>query len=263
MANKSLLKEILSVPTYFGKENLIRNYLISYAITNNIRVDIDSKSNITLIKGCLDNDKHYPCVVAHIDTVHSDNIEIIENDDSLTILEKPHSKNESVILEAEYNKTRVGIGGDDKAGIFIALSVLGRFNDIIACFFVEEEFGCYGSRNAHTNEILKCAGYFIQFDAPGNDWFSRRCVGIELHSPETLAIVEPILEKHNILNIRENDPYTDVMVLRETFDVACFNLFAGYYDPHSINEYVNVDDTFKAIEVGVDIINLLGNEKYN
>jgi hypothetical protein len=57
-------------------------------------------------------------------------------------------------------------------------------------------------------------------------------------------------------------PYTDVYALKESFDFSCINISIGYYDYHTKNEYVVVEDVYNGIEVGKQMIEKLGNQKY-
>jgi hypothetical protein len=57
-------------------------------------------------------------------------------------------------------------------------------------------------------------------------------------------------------------PYTDVYALKESFDFSCINISIGYYDYHTKNEYVVVEDVYNGINVGKQMIERLGNKKY-
>jgi acetylornithine deacetylase/succinyl-diaminopimelate desuccinylase-like protein len=53
-------------------------------------------------------------------------------------------------------------------------------------------------------------------------------------------------------------PYTDVYALRGLFDFQCINFSIGYYNYHTMNEYVVIEDVFNGIEMGREMINRLG-----
>jgi di/tripeptidase len=57
-------------------------------------------------------------------------------------------------------------------------------------------------------------------------------------------------------------PYTDVYALRGKFDFSCINISIGYYNYHTPEEYVVIEDTFNGIETGKKMIESLGNKKY-
>jgi tripeptide aminopeptidase len=246
--NRFRLKEILSIPSCVEYENLIKDYLIGYGIKNGIRVNIDVKGNVYLIKGNL-SEGGFPCVTAHLDTVYKSQIPLIKANGRLTIKEDIYTNEETIL----YVEGPGGIGGDDKCGVAISLELLEKCDKLIAAFFVEEECGCKGSKNSDKS-IFNNIDYVIGFDAPSNNWFTRLCNGVKIHDDDDFIQISSILDKCGVDNISV-DPFTDVKELRLKYGIPCFNLFAGYYGQHSgINEYVVVEDVEKAIEVGYEII---------
>jgi tripeptide aminopeptidase len=141
--NRFRLKEILSIPSCVEYENLIKDYLIGYGIKNGIRVNIDVKGNVYLIKGNL-SEGGFPCVTAHLDTVYKSQIPLIKANGRLTIKEDIYTNEETIL----YVEGPGGIGGDDKCGVAISLELLEKCDKLIAAFFVEEECGCKGSKNS-------------------------------------------------------------------------------------------------------------------
>ena len=249
------LKDILSLPSYFGCETLVRNYIIDFAIDNYLQYETDTKGNVYIFKGELLDNEYYPCVSAHMDTVYINQIDLVFNNKRLDIIETIIDSD--IILRAYKN----GIGGDDKCGVAICLELLLKTDKIMAAFFVEEEFGCKGSKSANKT-VFEKVGYVIEFDAPTNNWCSEYCSGVKLYTEEVYDKIKPILTEYSITNI-SNDPYTDVVSLKKLFDFICLNFFAGYYNQHSgVKEYVSFNDVNKAINMGYQIIELLGNKKY-
>ena len=59
-----------------------------------------------------------------------------------------------------------------------------------------------------------------------------------------------------------NHPYTDTMMLKKKFDFSCLNFAAGYYNYHTKNEYVIIEDVFNALTLGLKVTNILGENKY-
>jgi len=57
-------------------------------------------------------------------------------------------------------------------------------------------------------------------------------------------------------------PYTDVYALKKLFDFSCINISIGYYDYHTANEYVVLEDVEKGIKIGKEMIESLGYDKY-
>jgi len=264
--NKELLKEILSIPSCSTKEESVREFLINWAIDNNIDVKQDEKGNIFMKKGELLDGESYPCVVAHMDTVHSDQVLMVKSSSKLNIKEI-NGEYGDILYATKFKpngmEVNTGCGGDDKAGIFIALSLILNFKTIKGAFFVEEEIGCRGSAFAKKEEWLLDVGYFIQFDAPTDNWISRVCGGIELFDDAFAKILKPTWDVYNMSAPNIRDPFTDVKELKKNYPVCCINYFAGYMDMHSSHEFVVLSYVQKAINLGASTIIELGNKTYN
>ena len=266
--NKEKLKEILSIPSYSGNEGRVREYIIQFAIDNVIPYIVDTYGNIFLKKGVVEDGQGYPCVVSHMDTVHVNQTEMTYSDKNLDIIEK--ETNEGTILYAQTMRNSgvpysMGIGGDDKAGIFICLSLIEQFDNIMGAFFVEEEIGCNGSREAKHGDghsYLEQAAYFIQFDAPTDNWISRVCNNVELFNDEFEMVLKPVWKLYELSEPNINDPITDVKELKLAYPVCCINYFAGYMDMHTPVEYVVIEYVEKALNVGASTIIELGVDKY-
>lgn len=265
--NKNILKEILQIPSYSTKENRVRDYIVEFAKEKEIPYIIDKFGNVFLKKGKVREGQGFPCVVSHMDTVHRMQSDLISTDINLDIIEK--ETDEGNILYAQIMRPSgvpisTGIGGDDKAGIFICLSLIEKFDVIMGAFFVEEEIGCIGSRKSKTGEGHKWlldASYFIQFDAPTDNWVSRVCSGVELFDDNFNKLLKPVFEQYGLTKINVNDPFTDVKELKLNYPVCCINYFAGYMDMHTPVEYVVLEYVEKAINVGTTTIIELGRDK--
>ena len=158
-----------------------------------------------------------------------------------------------------------GIGGDDKCGVFACLTLLEELPYLKAAFFVSEETGCHGSRRADKS-FFDNVGYGIQFDAPENWMITERCFGQLLFDRDSdfFKTCDKVLTEGMIPQDMEYmiHPYTDVYALRSQFDFSCINFSIGYYDYHTRNEYVVVEDTFNGIDMGKKMIEELGYNLY-
>lgn len=275
------LKEILSIPSFYGREEKVREYISKWAEARNIPFYVDNIGNIYLTKGESEN---YPCMVAHMDTVHK-----IEQS-GIDIVEETYTKNQSdyssvcngkqvlrgyIGGKEHVKKNRTGCGGDDKAGIFLALEVMDRFDIMKCAFFISEEIGCIGSKQADP-KFFENVAYTIQHDSPENDTISWYCSGYLLFSEEWAkpgVVVDTetgeerfegkigdLLYKYGVRTFARH-PFTDVSQLTKNFDFQCINLPAAYYHYHSVNECVLIEGIETAFELSVAIIERLGNEK--
>ena len=254
--NLKHLKEVLSIPTKTWKEELMIQYLMDYCKEKGFKSEIDSNGSVYVTKG---KAEIYPCVVAHIDTVHEP-VEMVVNEENL-----PNAQGEIKLSLKAYEKDTgnpTGIGGDDKAGVFICLKMLEHFDNIKAFFPVAEETGCHGSSDADKT-FFKDVGYAIQFDSTENDTMSLTLMGVKLFEEESnfFTSVKDIILEHGLKNWH-NHPYTDTMKLKENFDFPCLNFAAGYYNYHTKDEYVVVDDVQNTCEMSVKIIETLGEKQY-
>ena len=258
-----LLKEVLSVPSKTYQEEKMVVYIANWLLENNIEYYIDIFNNIYATKKISEvaDDFYFPCVIAHTDTVH--NIETINiREENL-----PNAQNEIKLSLKAYNDEGLptGIGGDDKCGVFACLELLKEFPYIKAAFFVSEETGCHGSRNADPN-FFKNVGYGIQFDAPENWMITEQCYGTHLfdRNSDFFKKCDKVLtEGMDSDSMRYMiHPYTDVYDLKNLFDFACINFSIGYYDYHTRNEYVVIEDVFNGIEMGRNMIESLGYVKH-
>ncbi len=261
--NIEFLKEVLSVPTKTYNEELMIEFLVEWLEKKGIEYHVDDMGNVYATKksGEVPADFYYPCVLSHTDTVHSIN-EIIVREE-----QKPNAQGFRKLALKGYTTSGkpTGIGGDDKCGVFACLTLLDELPFLKAAFFVSEETGCHGSRNADP-EFFSNVGYAIQFDAPENWMITEKCFGQILFDRDTefFEKCDKVLTEGMVKEDMEYmvHPYTDVYALRSKFDFSCINFSIGYYDYHTANEYVVVEDVFKGIEHGRKMISELGYKLY-
>ena len=256
------LKEVLSIPTKTYEEDLMIDFLVDWMKKNRIPFSVDEYGNVYATKQTGEVDEHFifPCVVAHTDTVH--NIDTINIREEVLLNEQNELKPSLKAYNDNGNPT--GIGGDNKCGVFACLQLLKELPFLKAAFFVSEETGCHGSKNADRN-FFSNVGYAIQFDAPGNSMVTEYCMGTHLFDRDGEFFKkcdEVLTESFNNRNKYQSHPYTDVYALKNLFDFSCVNFAIGYYDYHSSQEYVVIEDVFNGIETGKKMIERLGYKKY-
>lgn len=257
------LRDVLSIPSFSEKEDRVIEFITNFCVKNNLNYTLDEKRNIYVQKGSLNKDEYFPCVISHMDTVHTDQHHLIEKNIKLNILElyAEFSDYKPVLVAYDpITKLKTGIGGDNKCGVYVCLRLLEELEDVKVAFFVEEEIGMLGSK-ALDHSFFQNVGYALQPDAPTNNWFSKTCSGHKLWTQDFFSAVETILGEYGIDNI-SRDPYTDVVQLRRYFDFCCAVLPVGYYNQHCSDEYVSESDTKRCVELAKDIIKGLGNKKF-
>jgi len=244
--NKNNLLDTLAVQTASHNEDNMRRYIIGVASSIAGTKLSYHGGNIYVTKGSAGT---FPCVVAHMDTVHD------LNDDF-----KIYEANGNLFAFDAKEMQQVGIGGDDKVGVFIALEMLRLFENIKLVFFTQEEIGCVGSGRAKLSFFAHCA-FVLQCDRKGNNNFIRNNGFIQLFGQDFENKVAPLLAKYGY-SFAEGY-ITDVVQLKELgLPIAVANISCGYYWPHSDREYVNINDVELCLGLVYDIIDLLGREQH-
>jgi len=262
-------KELLSVPSKTYQEEDMVEYICDELNTiPGVSYYRDEMMNIYATKGELSEGEFYPMFIAHTDTVHQKVDKIIVKEETLirpnTFGKQFNNKMVPCLKAYTEDNKPTGIGGDDKCGVFICLELLKTLDKVKVGLFVSEETGCHGSRVADP-KFFENVGYAIQFDAPGNVMVSEYCMGTQLFDRESDFFVkcdQALTEGFEGRNDYQSHPYTDVYALKKQFDFSCINFAIGYYDYHTKNEYVVIEDVFNGINSGRKIIELLGCELY-
>lgn len=158
-------------------------------------------------------------LVAHLDTVHKQAPSII-----------CYSK------DGKYMMSPQGIGGDDRCGVYIILTLLEKlpFKPYVV-FTMGEEIGGIGASAfidymcLHDIPNLK---YIVEYDRKGD----KDCVFYSCDNPDFTEFVEQFGFKEAY------GTFSDISIIAPEFGVAAVNLSSGYYNPHTEHEYVSFDD---------------------
>ena len=267
--NIDKFKELLSVPTKTYKETkMVEHIMSSIGDMDGVTITCDEHNNIYATKGTLDEGEFYPMFISHTDTVHELVDKIIVKEELISrpyTFGKTFDKELVPCLKAYDEKGNpTGIGGDDKCGIYVCLELLKQMDKVKVAFFVSEETGCHGSKNCNV-DFLKDVGYCAQYDAPGDHLISLSCSGTQLFDVDgeffKLALPSIVKSFKNEMMVQSH-PYTDIMQIKQKSDFSCINISCGYYNMHTSNEFVCVDDVVRAIEAGKNLVKDLGFKKY-
>ena len=169
-------------------------------------------------------------LVAHLDTVHKALPSII-----------CYSKDGNHIMSPQ------GIGGDDRCGVYIILELLKRlpFKPYIV-FTMEEETGGFGAY-AFADYIEDKAPdlkYIVEYDIKGNN----DCVFYDCDNKDFIDFVE------SFGFAKAFGTFSDISIIAPVLKAAAVNLSSGYYNPHTLNEYVSVSDMNNIIEASVKML---------
>ncbi len=241
--NQQKLIETLGIQTVSGNDVEMREFLEKELQEIGCEFNYNEEDgNIYVTKG---QANHFPCIVAHMDTVHK----IVEDLYVLRVGPKLTG----------FNRVRMeqtGIGGDDKVGIFIALECLRTFDNIKAVFFCDEEIGCFGSYDADMS-FFDDVGMVLQCDRQGNKDFVHIAGGTPLSSKQFRKQARKIMMDYKY-DFKEG-MMTDVMALKESgLKCSCANMSCGYYNPHSAKEYVDMDDVENCLDMVLEMFTVMG-----
>lgn len=196
-------------------------------------IEEDKTGNLLVTKGL---SKTYPCVVAHMDEVHT----VRPRRFKVVVYQ------DNYILGGDAEILRpCGIGADDKNGIWVALKLLERFDAVKAAFFVGEEVGCIGSRAVDMKFFDDCR-FVLQCDRKnGSDFIDTAC-GTALCS----TVFKSAMRIEDFGYKVTTGLSTDVETLKTRgLAVSCCNLSCGYYNPHSIDEYTDFSELENCLEL--------------
>lgn len=233
-----LLKELYGISARTHQEKDMISFVSQRLTYLGVTFTTDNAGNIYATKGKADT---YPCIAAHLDEVH----EAREEGYEVLVI-----RDEFIIGFNSGKREFNGIGADDKNGIWVCLKCLEKFDNLKCVFFVGEEQGCIGSRQADMKFFDDCR-FVLQCDRKGNSDFISNIYGNSLCSSQ--FIKDASLGEHGYKE--ERGMQTDVQALRERgLEISCANISCGYYYPHTPHEMTNIEDLKKCLTLVVHIV---------
>lgn len=228
-----LLFQLYKINSKSSNEKEIISFILHYLSNLNLNISQDTVGNIFISKG---ETTSYPCVAAHLDEVHLPAQRIL------------HTENNIVFATDEHGE-RVGIGADDKNGIWVALQLLQTKLPLKVALFVHEEkldgaSGCVGSM-ACDLEFFNDVKYIVECDRKGaNDIV---ICGKDVPLCDADFIPQEIAMKFGYMPV--NGGITDVVALkRRGLSIPVCNVSCGYYNAHKSDEYTNLDELKNCLE---------------
>lgn len=151
-------------------------------------------------------------LVAHLDTVHK-----------RPVANLCCSKDGRFLMSPE------GIGGDDRCGVYMILEII-RETKCHVLFTEDEEIGCVGARAFAAGKIRPQINYIVEVDRRGsNDAVFYRC-----DNPDFAEFVNSFGFETAC------GSFSDISVIAPALGVAAVNISAGYYNEHSLHEYIDL-----------------------
>ena len=247
----------MSIPTVYNAEYRLVTFIVLWARRNGIKYEFDDYGNVYLTKGELAEGEFYPCVTAHLDSVQQKQKAYAQAGFSLPI----KTRISTVSKKHEIYVDGMGIGGDDKAGVLICLSMFSHVDKLKAAFFLQEEIGCKGSEHMNV-EWFNNVGYVIGYDSPDLNRAAWSCSGTKLFSKNFFdTYMKDVCKEHGLTRFLA-EPFTDVKTIREKTNIICMNFGTGYYGAHGPSEYCVLEDMDNACRMGHALINKIGNTQH-
>lgn len=170
-------------------------------------------------------------LVAHLDTVHKELPTKFVFDEYKNIISSP-----------------TGIGGDDRCGIYIILKLIKDLKCSVL-FCEDEEAGGIGaklfSKSKYIEYLDNNINFILEFDRKGE----KECIFYNCANDEFERF---IIE--NGLYVTGQGSYTDICEVAPAMSVAGVNLSCGYYNEHTLDEFVNITEMNQAVKKAEKII---------
>jgi len=269
--------QLCAVQSKSNEEELMQTYVLKHLrdykrLCKNsgqkFKYSRDEHGNIFAVKGRVKDGEYFPFLTCHLDTVH----DILETDLHVkTAIGKSGTKVFAMGRAEErygrwdkktrktqpiYKFRRVGLGSDDKNGIFACLNLLHILPVVKVGFFVGEEIGCKGS-NASSEERYQNVGYFIAIDRMN----SGDIIGLHNYcSDEFKKKVLTVGKRYGYQSA--NGSYTDSLTLGRKYELSAINVSCGYYSPHTDTEYTIFEELTNAIDFVHDLVKTIGLQKF-
>ena len=151
------------------------------------------------------------CLVAHMDTVHK---------------ESP----KTFVFEGDKISSPQGIGGDDRCGVYAILQIIQKHNCSVL-FCCDEEIGGIGAQAFSHSSFAEKANfqYIIELDRKGK----TDAVFYDCDNPDFTKFITsfgPWEEDYG--------SFSDICFVAPAVGCAAVNLSVGYYNQHTLKEYV-------------------------
>jgi len=130
-----------------------------------------------------------------------------------------------------------GIGGDDRCGVYIIMEIIKHL-DCHVLYCEDEEVGAKGAKHFCASGITPDVQFIVEFDRKGNN----DAVFYGCENKEFTDFVTSFGFKE------EWGTFSDISVIAPHLEIAAVNLSSGYYQQHSPDEYIRLDDVESIIE---------------
>lgn len=221
------IKELLLL----NNQDELMDYIINFIRKSNKYHSVTDVNGgvLALPKGA----NKYPLICIHLDTINTHKKAELKTEDLII---------DGDIISLNTKAKAVCLGGDDRAGVYIALQLIKAKKPFAFGFFKDEEVGCHGSSSlsSYINSLDNVTA-FIGLDRRGAD-----------------EVATYGYDNKELINIFESKGYieavgrvTDASNLSTLSDkgLACVNLSVGYYNEHTNKEILNTTAMNRTLKV--------------
>jgi putative aminopeptidase FrvX len=241
--SKSLKKELISifndlVPMYVpsGAEDQMVIYASTALGGAGFEVIVDAAGNIEATRGYTGATK-LVAINAHTDTVQGANDAGIAKGAGGALYNW---------MRDEFISEGYMIGGDDKCGVAVALC-LAKHTDLPMKIVLTtgEEIGGLGMKSLRKEAWDNVAFCFTVDRMHGNDLISRYC-GRPCAPKEFVSAFTKIAKRNvGVVYVDTSGSWADTASISDY--VPAVNLSAGYYNPHTSNDFIKCDEMYKTM----------------
>lgn len=165
-------------------------------------------------------------LTAHMDTVHKTPV--------ITFYEDIDASGKHILSSPQ------GIGGDDRCGVYMILQLI-KEHKCSVLFCEDEEVGGIGSDKFTKTEFMKdlsSLNYMIELDRAN----SVDAVFYKCDNPEFTDFI-----CNNTGYVESWGSFSDISTLAPFAGIAAVNLSCGYYNAHTLTEYVVIEEMLNTI----------------
>ena len=210
-----------------------------YKFISETFMTVDLTTDYIIYKGKADLSEPLPMLCVHLDTINTVN-------DSEHLLKLEDIVTDGNILSLSPKSMAHCLGGDDRAGLWIALNLIkymestGDFKYRIG-FFTDEEIGGIGSGSFKGISDLYNTTCYIGLDRRSPNG-SHEVAYYDYKNEELLGIFEDLGYSRGV------GSFTDASNLSNS-NIACCNLSVGYDNEHTTKEVLYLDAMNHTLEV--------------
>lgn len=192
-------------------------------------------NNVIDSKGFLYAEGEIPVLlIAHLDVVHKNSAPPICWSETKRYIMSPN-----------------GIGGDDRCGVYMIMNVIKQLKCHVL-FCEQEEVGCLGAKDFCKSDIKPDVNYIIEFDRKGSD----DSVFYDCDNKSFEDFVNSVGFK------TAWGSCSDISHIAPHLGIAAVNLSSGYYNAHSLHEYIDMKIVERNIQWALNLINSDYKTKY-